>query len=217
MGIAAAGRLLLVRELTINKPGQDRVLALHRGKATNGNKVPRFIWSLMLSTHLLTVLLVGSTDIQSRVYASSFPTTWELLQQGDYYFINKPGQDRVLDLHWGEATNGNKIHIRPRDGHPCKHWKFEYLEGDTQRFIHEQFGLDSKEGRYLRTIATLRKEIQGVQRDVSEKNTQLSDCRDDLRRLRNRNEDDFPDMCPGMDMPTYCDQCTFHKTNIYNL
>ncbi|CAE6424244.1 unnamed protein product [Rhizoctonia solani] len=79
-----------------------------------------------------TYMSVGSTDVQSQVYASKFPTKWELLKQGDHYLINKPGNDRVLDLHWGWFTNGNKIHIRPRDNHACKHWKFEFLKDDTK-------------------------------------------------------------------------------------
>ncbi|KAH7343629.1 hypothetical protein B0J17DRAFT_184583 [Rhizoctonia solani] len=56
-----------------------------------------------------TYIAVGSTDIQAEVHASEYPTTWELLKQGDHYLINKSGNDRVLDLHWGKATNGNKI------------------------------------------------------------------------------------------------------------
>ncbi|KDN51174.1 hypothetical protein RSAG8_00803, partial [Rhizoctonia solani AG-8 WAC10335] len=154
--------------------------------------------------HNTTYIAVGSTDIQSRIYASKFPTTWELLQQGDYYFIKKPGKDRVLDLHWGKATNGNKIHIRPRDDHPCKYWKFEYLEDDIY----------SKEGKYLQKIAALQKEVDEAHKDISRKNDLLSDCRDDLRRLRGLSEGCCSDMCPDMNIQT--DQNAFHITNIYN-
>ncbi|KEP53776.1 hypothetical protein V565_025960 [Rhizoctonia solani 123E] len=165
--------------------------------------------------HNTSYLAVGSTSIQSPIYASKFPTTWELLQQGDYYFINKPGRDRVLDLHRGKATNGNKIHIRPRGNHPRKHWSFEYLEHDTQRFIHEHFGIDSKEGKYLKTIAALQKEAKEAHIDILKKNTLLSDCKDDLRRLQ---EGGCEQCClgTGPDMNVQNDQSAYHITNNYN-
>ncbi|KAH7343630.1 hypothetical protein B0J17DRAFT_643227 [Rhizoctonia solani] len=226
--------------ISISSYGYDRVEAWARSE-DDGQK-----WLIQRAgdgytfnnrKHNTSYVAVGSTDIQSRIYASTFPTTWELLEQGDYYFINKPGQDRVLDLHWGEATNGNKvsqvvtwsvlhrpaehtvlvqIHIRPRDSHPCKHWKFEYLEIDTKRFIHEHFGPNSKEGKYLQTIATLRKDVKEAHTDISKKNAQLSDCKDDLRRLQEslNEEECCSGTCPKMNSQT--DQSAFHITNIFN-
>lgn len=134
-----------------------------------------------------TFLSVSSTDVQSLVYASRFPTTWIFLKRGDSYLIQYADNDRVLDLHNGWATNGNEIHIRQGDETLCKIWRLERLSDDTGEVLPDIFqeeGARLKRELHDKTESLSLKELELAEQreDVAEKTRELTRTKDELSK-----------------------------------
>lgn len=133
-------------------------------------------------------LAVPSTDIHTLVYASRFPMTWVLLKSGDCYIVQYADNNRVLDLHFGWATNGNELHIWPADNNGNKTWRFERMGDDTGEELPDVF---RKEGDRLKQelnaknqeLAETRKEVAQKDRELAEQSALLSRHKDTIRQL----------------------------------
>ncbi|KAF8607890.1 hypothetical protein BDV93DRAFT_603647 [Ceratobasidium sp. AG-I] len=116
-------------------------------------------------------LAVPSTDIHTLVYASRFPMTWVLLKSGDCYIVQYADNNRVLDLHFGWASNGNEIHIWPADSNGNKTWRFERISDDSGEELPEVF---RKEGSRLKQeLDTKNQELVEMRKKLTEKDQSL--------------------------------------------
>jgi len=104
-------------------------------------------------------LAVASTDEHALIYASGFPTTWALLKSGDCYIVPYPDNKRVLDLHGGLKTNGNKITLCTTGGKDRTIWRFERIGDDTGEELPEVF----------------RQEMDRLKHDIAEKDRMLTE------------------------------------------
>ncbi|KAG9090925.1 hypothetical protein FS749_000195 [Ceratobasidium sp. UAMH 11750] len=114
-------------------------------------------------------LVVSGTDAGAKVYCGRYPTTWELnqgMKDNDMYIIKQAGCDRVLDLHFGQANDGNEIHAWPQaDWFACRRWRFERLGDDTGEGEQER----SEE------LESKNKQINERDQRIQEQNAQLAE------------------------------------------
>lgn len=142
-------------------------------------------------------LSVAHTSMHARVYSSRYPTTWVLRRRGDHYLIQYPDNNLVLDLHFGKADDGNKIHLQPGDDLLCKTWKLELLSNHTGETPPQVNG----------EVNRLEEEINALQDKISEKDEALAQCRGTVRELQGS--------CEGDD--TICKQCNSATVEVMKL
>ncbi|CAE6505442.1 unnamed protein product [Rhizoctonia solani] len=144
-------------------------------------------------------LSVASTDTHAIVTASKFPSTWVLLKLGDHHGIKLADHDQLVDLHFGRTTNGTEIHIWPADGKPNKVWELVRISDDSGEphlgkcaQLDQDLAMEKDRADKLKKILAdekdhaerLEKSLTKVQREVIEKDQQITQLEDTIHQLR---------------------------------
>ncbi|KDN51175.1 hypothetical protein RSAG8_00804, partial [Rhizoctonia solani AG-8 WAC10335] len=144
-------------------------------------------------------LSVAGTDTHAAVTASKFPSTWILLKTGDHYGIQLADHDQLIDLHLGREADGTEINIWPPDGKPNKTWDLVRINDDSgephqgkcaqldQDLMNEKERTDKLEKMLINEkdrADRLEKTLTRVQYEVIEKDQQIIQLEDTIRRLR---------------------------------